>query len=344
MSFQTHVGERFARMALAGVHREYPNQVALVMTSDADARPPRELTPAFFGCYDWHSAVHGHWCLVRLVRHFPNADWAQEARNAIGQSLTATNLQAELKYLQGSGRDGFERPYGLAWLLQLAAELHEWDDSDAKQWLDELRPLAQLAVDRLSNWLAKLNFPIRSGEHSQSAFAMGLSLDFARCVADRQFERLLERRTLDFHRHDRLAPLSYEPSGHDFVSPCLAEADLMRRVLGPPEFAVWLGEFLPIPSGDWLSPVTITDCDDGKLAHLVGLNLSRAWMLEGIAAGLPIEDARQATLLATADRHRQAGIDAVSADHYAVAHWVGSFAVYLLTQRGCPQNRNPLDK
>jgi len=330
--------ERIARLALDGLHREYPNQMALVLNSDADVRPPRESTPAFYGCYDWHSAVHGHWCLVRLLRLFPNASWADDARSALARSLTVANLADEEAYLKGAGREGFERPYGLAWLLQLAAELHEWNDHAAKQWLQNLLPLEKLAVDRLSAWLPKLTHPIRSGEHSQTAFAMGLALDWARVAGDSRFEAMLESRALDFHQDDRNAPLGYEPSGHDFLSPCLAEADLMRRVLDPEKFASWLEDFLPdLPrdaSTSWLSPVVPTDVSDGKLAHLDGLNLSRAWMLAGIISSLPINDSRIPALKTAANEHCETGLRSVSGEHYSLAHWIGSFAVYLTTRRG----------
>jgi len=336
--------ERFARLALDGVDREYPNQMALVLNSDSDARPPHESTPAFYGCYDWHSAVHGHWSLVRLTRLFPDASWSEDARSALTRNLTVANLLAEETYLKSAGREGIERPYGLAWLLQLAAELHEWDDQDAKQWLQNLLPLEQLAVDRLSSWLPKLTHPIRSGEHSQTAFAMGLALDWARAAGDNRFETLLESRTLDFHQDDRDAPLRFEPSGHDFLSPCLAEADLMRRILEPEKFASWLEDFLPdLPrdtSTSWLSAVTPSDVSDGKLAHFDGLNLSRAWMLEGIVSGLPAADSRIPALETAANEHRETGLradgplQAVSEEHYSVTHWIGSFAVYLTTRRG----------
>lgn len=331
--------ERFARLALACVHREYPNKIAHVMNSDGDARPPRALTPAFYGCFDWHSAVHGHWLLVRLTRLFPQAPWTAETRAALAQSLSAENIAGEVSYLSGPEREGFERPYGLAWLLQLSAELREWDDdADGRTWLHNLRPLEDVAAEHLRTWLSKLSYPIRSGEHSQTAFAMGLALDWARTATDRDFEALLVSRTLDFYHEDRNGPLAYEPSGHDFLSPCLAEADLVRRVMPPAGFVTWLTAFLPDlapnANAEWLPPVTATDPSDGKLAHLDGLNLSRAWMLEGIAAGLPANDSRVALLKATAAAHAQAGLAAVTGEHYAGGHWLASFAVYLTTRRG----------
>ncbi len=337
--------ERFARLALDCVHQEYPNKIGHVMHSDADALPPRELTPAFYGCFDWHSSVHGHWLLARLARLYPDADFAAEARAALAQSLTAENIAAEVAYMKGADRAPFERPYGLAWLLQLAAELREWDDPDARQWSANLAPLESEAAARFTDWLPKLRYPIRTGEHSQTAFALGLVLDWARTAGDRDLEALVKERARFYHDADRGCDLAYEPSGQDFLSPCLAEADLMRRVMDEGEFAAWLTEFLPgIPiapvdgdtsgAADWLPVAVVTDRTDGKLAHLDGLNLSRAWMLEGIASGLPDGDPRLPYLRAAAAAHRETALAAVTGEHYAGGHWLGSFAVYLVTGRG----------
>jgi Protein of unknown function (DUF2891) len=329
---------RFARLALACVHQEYPNKIAHVMQSDADAKPPRELTPAFYGCYDWHSSVHGHWLLARLVRTFPDAPFAAEARGALAESLTPEQIAGEVAYLSGAGRVSFERPYGLAWLLQLAAELREWNDPQAKQWAATLAPLERAAADQIRDWVPKLTHPIRIGEHDQTAFAFGLILDWARTAGDDAMRELLTRRIGELYLADRACPLGYEPSGQDFLSPCLAEADLARRVLAPADYAAWLAAFLPqIPrdgSADWLAPGVVTDPSDPKLAHLDGLNLSRAWMLEGIASGLPSGDARLTALRAAAAKHRAAGLAAVTGEHYEGGHWLGSFATYLVTGRG----------
>src|ERR1017187_10674476 len=243
--FDQAQASRFARMALDCVHREYPNKIAHVLNSDADVKPPRELTPAFYGCYDWHSSVHGHWLLVRLTRLFPQAPFALDARRAVAQSLTPAHIAQEVKYLDAEGRNTFERPYGLAWLLQLAAELKEWDDPDARQWSAALGPLEQAVTARIAAWLPKLEFPIRTGEHNNTAFGMGLMLDYARITGNAEFGRLVEARARDYYLHDRACPLSYEPSGEDFLSPCLAEADVVRRILPSPEFEEWLSAFLP---------------------------------------------------------------------------------------------------
>ena len=336
----TAMVERFAGLALACVNQEYPNKISHVLQGDSDVRPPRELTPAFRGCFDWHSAVHGHWLLARLARVRPDAPFAPEARAALSRSLTEAHVAEEARYLRGKGRETFERPYGLVWLLQLGAELREWDDPQARAWSRTLAPLERAAVERLAAWLPKLSRPIRTGEHEQTAFALGLALEWARVSGDGAFAELLERRIRDFYLEDRDCPLRYEPSGQDFLSPCIAEADLMRRVLPPTAFAAWLGGFLPaIPldgSGRWLEPAVVTDPSDGKLAHLDGLNLSRAWMLEGIGAGLPAGDPRTGALAAAAEAHRAAGVRAVTGQHYEGGHWLGTFAVYLVTGRGLP--------
>jgi hypothetical protein len=330
--------ERIARLVLAAVGREYPSHLMLLATSDADLRPPRELTPAFFGSFDWHSAVHGHWCLARLARCFPDAPFAAPARAALAADLTAPKLAAEHAFLSRPERAGFERPYGLAWLLQLATELREWDAPETRDWLAGLEALERLARERLATWLPKLRWPIRGGEHAQTAFALGLAHDWARVAQDAELERLIVRRAGEFYGHDRDAPIAYEPGGHDFLSPVLAEADLMRRVLGTFDFVDWLSGFLPHPERPrfavWLTPVVSADRADGKLAHLDGLNLSRAWMLEGIAAALPEEAPLRETLGLAAATHREAGLASLDGDDYAGTHWLGSFAAYLLTGRG----------
>ena len=328
---------RFAALALACVQKEYPNKIAHVLNSAEDVKAPRELTPAFYGCYDWHSSVHGHWLLARLVREFPKAPFATPAIAALKANLTAAHIAGEVNYLNAKGRESFERPYGLAWLLQLAAELRESQTPEAVTLSWALKPLEAAVVARLEAWLPKLAYPIREGEHAQTAFAFGLILDYARAT-DSALAALVVAKVREFHLNDRDCPINYEPSGQDFLSPCIAEADVMRRVLPPAEFAVWLTTFLPrIPttgSGAWLPIGVVTDKTDGKLAHLDGLNLSRAWMLEGIAAGLPSSDPRKRALMAAARTHAASGLAAVTGEHYAGGHWLGSFATYLTTRRG----------
>jgi hypothetical protein len=329
---------RFARLALGCVHREYPNKVSHVLGGDADVLPPRALTPVFYGCFDWHSSVHGHWLLAKLVRSFPGAEFAAPARAALEASFGADRVATELAYLKGSGRASFERPYGLAWLLQLSAELRDWDDAGARRWAAALRPLEAEAADRIRAWLPKLHYPIRVGEHSQTAFAFGLIRDWSLVSGDAAMRALIDERSRRYYGADVDCPMAYEPSGEDFLSPCLAEADLMRRVLGPAEFSSWLSKFLPgIPrdgNGEWLEPGVVTDRADPKLAHIDGLNLSRAWMLAGMAAGLPADDPRRTALSQASARHATAALPAVTGEHYEGGHWLGCFAVYLLSRAG----------
>jgi hypothetical protein len=328
----------FADLILDAVGREYPSHIVHWMDSDADARPPRELTPAFYGSFDWHSCVHGHWALARLARLHPRETFALRARVALSGTLSSENVAGECAYLSVPERAGFERPYGLAWLLQLAAELREWRDPEADAWSTVLSPLEDIARRHLAAWLPKLPWPVRSGVHAQTALSLGLVLDWARSTGDREMEAMIERRAREWFMADVDAPIAYEPSGNDFLSPVLGEADLMRRVLPSEEFTAWLGAFLPDLESHaarrWLTPVTSPDSSDGQLSHLNGLNLSRAWMLEGIASALPASDDRRARLKMRARRHAVYGLNAVSRDHYAGAHWLGSYAVYLLTKRG----------
>src|SRR5215469_11492771 len=331
--FDAAAAQRFAKLALACVHKEYPNKLTHSLNSDADVAPPRKLTPAFYGCYDWHSSVHGHWLLVRLARAFPDAPFTSEAVAALRENLTPTNLEREAAYLNAEGRTNFERPYGLAWLLQLGAELHDWESEEksplAHELLTNLRPLEQAAAGRLKTWLPKLSHPVRSGEHSQTAFAMGLLIDYARRTGDEDFLNLLVAKAREFYLADRNCPL--------------AEADVVRRILPAGDFAGWLRRFLPqIPrngADSWLQPEKSPDPSDPKLAHIDGLNLSRAWMLEGIASGLPKSDARLAALEKCIAAHRSAGLAAVTGEHYEGGHWLASFAVYMVTRRGLAAQR-----
>ncbi|WP_291845231.1 DUF2891 domain-containing protein [Maricaulis sp.] len=327
----------FLQLALDCVDREYPNKISHVLQSDSDARTPRDMHPAFYGCYDWHSAVHGHWLIVRLLRGGVDADAAALATAALDAHLNAETIAGEIAYFEGEGTASFERPYGLAWLLQLGLELREWDDPRAARWSAALAPLETAVADRYRSWLPNLAYPIRIGTHNQSAFGFALALDWARHVGDEELETLLVETSLRFHRNDRACPISYEPSGEDFLSPCLMEADLMRRILDGDAFADWLTAFLPdIPvdgSGDWLEPGIVLDPSDGKLVHLDGVNLSRAWNLEAIAFALPSDDPRRETLLATSARHAETGLAAVTGDDYAGGHWLASFATYLVTGR-----------
>lgn len=320
----------YARLALTCTQQEYPNHLSLAVGNDADLLPPATLHPAFYGCLDWHSAVHGHWLLVRLLKLHPTADWASAARARLNDHFVAERVAQEVAYFAQPNRASFERPYGLAWLLTLMSELRQWDDPDARRWVRALTPLETVAVERLTTWLPKLHYPIRIGEHNQTAFSFGLIWDWAEVAQRRDVQALLRDAAHRFYQTDTACPLAYEPSGEDFLSPCLGEADFMRRVLPAKDFAQWLTHFLPSAGQpDLLTPAVVTDRADPKLAHLDGLNLSRAWMLRGIASALPMTDRRRAGLLSAAQAHAMAGLPAVTGEHYEGGHWLGTFAVYL---------------
>ncbi len=338
------LADRFSRLALDCVQKEFPNKISRTTDTAEEIGAPQELFPVFYGCFDWHSAVHGHWLLVRLLREGPqDAPWREEAVAKLNINFTAENVAGELANFRRPARGSWERPYGWAWVLQLTAELRELaqetNDPQAKAWLDILEPLESDIVAATKDWIPKLAYPIRLGTHNQTSFAFTLMLDWAEVAGDAEFATLIRMRAGDFHANDVDCPLAYEPSGEDFLSPCLMTADLMRRVTGNAEtFAYWLTRYLPeIPtdgSADWLAPAIVKDASDGKLVHLDGVNSSRAWNLYNIARALPEGDARRASLVAAADIHRDAGVAAVSDEHYSGSHWLASFATYLMTDRG----------
>jgi len=337
------LADRFSALALTCVHQEFPNKISRTTATAEEIGRPKVIFPAFYGCFDWHSSVHGHWLLVRLLRVGPqDAVWRDEAIAKLNQSFTVENIAGEVANYNRPEGGSWERPYGLAWYLQLTAELREWakeyNDPQAKEWLGILEPLETDIAAGLKAWLSKLAYPIRLGTHNQSAFAFGLMLDWARVAGDAEMERLIIERSKAFHLNDKNCPLAYEPSGEDFLSPCLMEADLMRRMMSTAEFSNWLTDFMPIiptdGSGDWLAPGIVKDASDGKLVHLDGVNSSRAWNLYNIARALPEGDARAASLVVAAKIHADTGVAAVSAEHYSGSHWLASFATYLMTDRG----------
>ena len=323
---------KFAGLALAGVGREWPHAYQHLAQGTADLRRPREAHPAFFGCYDWHSAVHGHWTLARVLRLFPTLPAAPRLRAALDQSLTRENLAAELAYFSAPGRGSFERPYGWGWLLALAAELRAGGDPSARRWARALRPLEEFIAESFCRYLPRLPYPVRTGVHSNTAFGLALALDYARVAGRRRLETAIVSRSRDFYGADADVPIAWEPGGEDFLSPALTEADLMSRVLSASEFRRWLTRFLPTWAGSGtapplLRPPLVYDRRDPKQVHLDGLSLSRAWALERIASALP----RNKRIRAAAERHARAGLARVSSGDYAGEHWLASFALYLLT-------------
>ncbi len=327
--------DAYAALALAGITREFPNKPMHVHAGPGSARRPRALHPVFYGCYDWHSAVHGHWMLVRLLRggHL-GEDKAAAVRAALDAQLTADGLAAEAAYFDAPENRSYERMYGWAWLLRLAAELRAWDDPDARRWAADLGPLEAKIVALAKAYLPKLDWPVRCGFHPESSFALGQFHDYAHEVGDAEFVKLIEAKARAFYAADRDYPVRYEPSGNDFFSAGLNEADLMRRVLPADAFSAWLDAFFPglagREMGNLLTPAEVSDPSDGHLVHLAGLNLNRAWTMRGIASALPDEDPRQAVLEGAAAEHTEAGLAYVDSGHYEGDHWLASFAVYLL--------------
>jgi len=327
----------FARLALRGAKKEYPNKPGHVLIRDADAKTPKALHPAFFGCYDWHSAVHGHWMLAHLLRKFPDLLEAKEIRAVLGAHLTSENIAAEVTYFQRKEEKSFERPYGWTWLLKLALELHDWDDPDAKNWSCAVKPLAELIAARYIEHFPKQTYPIRSGVHPNTAFGFAFALDYARAVGDRKLESLIVERAKCYYAKDDDAPARWEPDGSDFLSPSLCEADLMRRVLPPTEFRDWFHKYMPgaakgMPT-NLFEPAIVADRADPQLVHLDGLNLSRAACLRGIASALPADDPARKVLAGSARKHAQAAIKHIASGEYAGEHWLASFAVWMLATR-----------
>jgi hypothetical protein len=321
---------RFARLALANVDREYPAKLDHVLASAADLAPPRALHPAFFGSFDWHSCVHAHWLLVHALELYPALPEAVSIRATLDVRLSAEAIERELAYLRRPEARGFERTYGWAWLLKLAAALAAWDDADAHRWSASLAPLAQAFADRYREWLRGATYPIRHGMHANSAFGLAFALDYAdQCDASLRNPVVLAARR--WYLEDRSAPAQWEPSGADFLSPVLVEADLMRRVLAANAFAAWLTRFLPgikrrEPKG-LFTPATVSDRSDPQIVHLDGLNLSRAWCWRAIARALPHGDARVAVAMGAADAHLAAGLAGLDSGEYVGEHWLATFAI-----------------
>ncbi len=320
--------ENFIRLALDGLEREFPNKPGVMMNGLEDVKRPRDLYPVFYGHFDWHSSVHGHWAAVRLLRLFPQADWADETRLALSRKFTEEGLAAEAENLRRN--PSFERMYGWAWALRLGMELRQIEG----EWAKLYAPIEGAIVENAKQYLPKLDWPVRCGFHPESSFPLGQMLDWARATGDTEFEALIIVKAIKFYGEDENYPAAYEPSGNDFFSAGLNEADLMRRVLSKDKFQSWLQVFLPDlkdgKAGNLLDPVTVSDLEDGQLVHLVGLNLSRAWSMRGIASAL--KGSEKICLLDSAKRHQEAGLKQVSSGSYEGEHWLGTFAVYLMTE------------
>jgi Protein of unknown function (DUF2891) len=320
----------FAELPLRCMQREFPYKTGIAFSDSSLAVKPKLYHPAFYGCYDWHSSVHGHWMLVRLLKLFPAMPRAEEIRGQLAADLTAASMLGEMKIFAMKDNNSFERTYGWAWLLQLQNELLQWNDSLGRQLSNNVAPLARQIARMFTDYLPRMSYPVRVGEHTNLAFSLRLAWDYALQVKDDSLRQCILQTAMRFYSKDVNYPISWEPGGNDFLSPALEEADLMWRILPDTEYQNWLVKFLPSIAGkDFnLEPGQVRDRTDGKLVHLDGLNLSRAWDLYGIARHFP---GNQAHLYEIADKHLREALPNVGSGDYMGEHWLASFAVYALT-------------
>lgn len=320
---------RLAQLPLDCIQHEYPNKLGQTLADKSAIGEPSSLHPAFYGCFDWHSAVHGHWSLVALLKDFPELDRAEEARRMLSENLTAANILAEVDYFNRSTEKSYERTYGWAWLLKLDEELYTWDDPLAKELHANLQPLTQLIEARYVDFLGKLKYAIRTGEHPNTAFGLTFAYDYAKALDRADFLAAIEATARNFYASDVDCPFTWEPGGYDFLSPCLEEIDIMRRVLPAAEFHPWLATFLPglTKPGYQLAVGEVTDRTDGKLVHLDGLNFSRGWVLYGLVDTYPEQYGHLENL---GTEHVKYSLPNLVGDSYEGGHWLGSFAIYSL--------------
>ncbi|MDP5170663.1 MAG: DUF2891 domain-containing protein [Bacteroidia bacterium] len=323
-----------AELAFRCVGQEYPNKISHVLDDSTDIGSPSALHPAFYGCFDWHSSVHGHWMLVRLLKEFPSLPEAAEIRAAIDENLQPDKILAEVAYLESKNRKSFERMYGWAWLLKLAEELHSWDDAQGQRWAGAVQPLADHIETLYIDFLPRQTYPIRTGEHPNTAFGLSFAWDYALAMNRTALQAAIREAAFRYYALDADCPGSYEPGGADFLSPCLEEANLMQRILTPEAFSEWFSRFLPTLPGSLRQPAVVSDRTDGKLVHLDGLNLSRAWCLMSIAAHLPETDPRKQALRQIAATHIEVTLPNIASGGYEGEHWLASFAVYALSVAG----------
>jgi hypothetical protein len=329
MSLTRDHASALARIALGHVERAYPNKLDHVLAGPEDVAGPRALHPIFYGSFDWHSCVHGYWTLARVLRLQPDVDGAGGITALFGRAFTADKVEGERAYLDRPASAGFERPYGWAWLLKLQAELLAHD----APWATTLQPLASAFAARFLAYLPKADYPIRAGTHTNTAFALRLVADYAEAAADEALLAVIMAKARGWYGEDRDAR-AWEPSGEDFLSPVLMEAACMARVLPNGVFLPWLDAFLPrLMLGEpaaLFTPAQVSDRTDGRIAHLDGLNLSRAWCWRELARALPAGDARADLAAASADHHLAAGLPHLETD-YMGEHWLASFALLALT-------------
>lgn len=321
-----------ASLPLKCITQEFPNKTNHTSNSDSDhVLLPKQLHPAFYGCFDWHSSVHGHWMLIRLLKLYPQMPEAASIREALNKTITAENIINEVKYFDIPLTASWERTYGWAWILKLDEELYNWNDADGKRWHEAIQPLTQKIVQLWTKFLPKQTYPNRTGVHPNTAFGLVFALDFARTEKKTDFEKAIIESAKKIYQADKNAPASWEPNGADFLSPSLEEADLMRRVLPVKEFSGWFNQFFTLQSLKHLTilPV-VSDRTDLQIVHLDGLCFSRSWCMKGLAATLPASDVRKKLLLQSSINHLGTALPHVVSGEYGGEHWLASFAVYAL--------------
>ncbi|MEM7297131.1 MAG: DUF2891 domain-containing protein [Bacteroidota bacterium] len=330
-SIQLEEAERLIALPLACVEKKYPYKLGQVLGDSSELKTPLELHPIFYGCFDWHSAVHGYWSMVKLISTFPELSRGEEIREILANNITAENVAKELAYFEPDHNKSFERTYGWAWYLKLVTELHNWDDPRAREFKNTLQPLTDFIIKSYLEFLPKLVYPIRSGEHPNTAFGLSFAYDYAETVGHAELKSLIEKRAVELFGKDKKYSLVWEPSGFDFLSPGLEEIEIMLRVLPKEEFMSWIDRFLPeLRSSNFnLIPGKVGDRTDGKLVHLDGLNFSRAWVLFKLAKEYPKEFGH---LVQVANDHIAYSYPNLIGDSYEGGHWLGSFAIYALSQ------------
>lgn len=323
-----------AALPLKCILQQYPNKINHTAVSDSDqVLTPIQQHPSFYGCFDWHSSVHGHWMLVKLLKQFPDLQEKEAIRKILSTTLHPSKLLQETRYFKSTLSKSFERTYGWAWLLKLQEELITWDDPDAVKWRNALQPLCDTVIQLWRSFLPKQTYPNRTGVHGNTAFGLGFALDYARTCKQKQFEEELLSSAKKIFLKDKNAPANWEPDGSDFFSPALMEADLMRRVLDKPSFLIWLNNWLPNESLQHLTVLpVVSDRTDLQIVHLDGLCFSRSWCMSGIAQQLPTNDKRRSMLFRSSIQHLNSSLASVASGHYGGEHWLASFAVYALSK------------
>lgn len=326
--FSLQEANKLVELPLHCVETEFPYKPGFVLEGEKDLQAPSTLHPIFYGCFDWHSAVHGYWSMVTLLRQFPEIDKAEEVRNLLKKNITPEKVAVEVAYFNREINKSFERTYGWTWLLKLSVELYLWDDPLGQELHQNLQPLADVIVDGYLEFLPKLIYPIRVGEHTNTAFGLSFAYDYAVTKNHTQLRDLIAKRAKDYYSNDQNCPMNWEPSGYDFLSPCLEELGLMQRVLPDDEFLQWLERFMPQlkNKGYHLKVGEVSDRKDGKLVHLDGLNFSRAWNLYALSNTFP----EYAHLKNIANKHLLYSYPNLIGDSYEGGHWLGSFAIYAL--------------